>query len=323
MDARPGLVLAIGMDVSCSDGRVGRLERVLFDPSTHRLVFLVVAAGTFQHEDMLVALAQVDSAKGHSILLNLTRAQFAQLCDCVSAGELEPVPARSRRGEVCAVGPAQAVERGTRVQCVDGLAGRVEAVRLDPVSGEVQGLVVREPGLFAANRIVPAAWIVMASPAQVILDVPLAVVRSQPEQRTDLQILEDVRAALEADDQIRSLGLDRIDVVVANGLVTARGRVPTHLIADRIRDCVGRVRGVLAVDAGLTADDDLEVAVAGAIAHEQSIGSARLRIRARQGRVYVDGDFLSPDARLAALRAAETVPGVLAAVDAHDLVPES
>ena len=77
------------------------------------------------------------------------------------------------------------------------------------------------------------------------------------------------------------------------------------------------------MDARLIADDGLEVAVAGAIARAQSAGSSRLRIRARKGRVYVDGDFESSGARAAALRAAQKVPGALAAIDAHDLVPES
>jgi osmotically-inducible protein OsmY len=320
-DRGPDRTLALGAPVASRDGRVGRLERVLLDPRTGRASYLVVAAGFPRHRDVLVPVAFLDAAGEDGATLRLTSEEFARLRDHTPPPDvrgaedallaelaLAPPPGR-RDGEVRALGPARAIEEGATVWCDDGPVGRVDRVLVD-AAGRATGLVVRSGRFFATRRLVTIAWVDAVTADLVVLRASRAELLSQPELRSDEEILADVRARLEDDDPIRALGLRHAAIAVANGRVTLSGHVRSRLMARRMVDLARGVRGVVAVDDRLVADDELEVAVAAAIGRSPLNRTSRLRIRAEFGRVSVGGVFPSRQAREEALRIAATIPGV-------------
>jgi sporulation protein YlmC with PRC-barrel domain len=149
----------IGTEVSCSDGAVGRVTRVIVDPLAEKVTHLVVQPGHRPDLGRLVPLDLVDDTAGE-IRLHCTSAEFERL---EHAQETRFIPA-TRGYDGYAYGPDQVgywpyyglgggtgMGGGTPEQTVASDTvplGEVEVCRGDPVHatdgdiGRVQGLVV-------------------------------------------------------------------------------------------------------------------------------------------------------------------------------------
>jgi osmotically-inducible protein OsmY/uncharacterized protein YrrD len=322
-ETRRPAALAIGAPVACRDGRVGTLERVLFDRGTGRVQYLVIASGFPRHRDVVVPVGFLDAASDDVATLKLTREEFARLrsrapgvleTSEIAGLSVAPPPTPQPAREVRAIGPARAIEKGAAVWCEDGQVGVVERVLLG-ADGAATGLVVRSGRWFPTRRRVPAAWIDAAADDVVLLRASRAALAGQPEYREDAAILADVRARLEDDDPIRTVGLRHAAITVEQGRVTLSGYVPSRSMARRMADLARSAPGVLSVAERLVADDELERAVAAAIGRSPLNRTSRLSVHAEGGRVTVGGVFPSHEAKEAALRIAEAVPGVAAAAE--------
>ncbi len=314
--------LAIGAPVACRDGRVGTLERVLFDRGTGRVQYLVIASGFPRHRDVVIPVGFLDTASDDEATLKLTREEFARLRSrppgvldtSETAGlSVAPPPTPPAR-EVRAIGPARAIEKGAAVWCEDGQVGVVDSVVLG-ADCTATGLVVRSGRWFPTRRRVPVGWIDAAADDLVLLRATRAAFAGQPEYREDAAILADVRALLEGDDPIRTVGLRHAAIAVEQGRVTLSGHVPSRSMARRMADLARRAPGVLSVEERLVADDELERAVAAAIGRGALNRTSRLSVHAEGGRVVVGGVFPSHEAKEEALRIAEAFPGVAATAE--------
>jgi osmotically-inducible protein OsmY len=324
----PSAEIAIGSPVACRDGRVGTLERVLFDPRTGRVHYLVVASGFPRHRDVVVPAAFMDGTSDGVATLKLSRDEFARLRGhspgALAAAEtaglsVAPAPAAPAKREVRRIGRARAMEKGATVWCSDGPVGRVERVLLG-ANGKVRALVVATGRLFGARRLVPAAWVDGVDHDVVSLRATRDLFAQQPEYCADEAILADVRARLEDDDPIRALGLRHATITVERGHVTLSGHVPSRLMAHRMAELAQAARGVRGVEDRLVPDDGLEVAVAAAIGRSPLNRTSLLRVRAEAGMVSVGGVFPSRAAKEEALRIAATVPGVVAVREANPVI---
>jgi osmotically-inducible protein OsmY/uncharacterized protein YrrD len=298
--------LPIGAPVACRDGRLGHLERVLIEPASRKVRYLVVATGWPRHHDVLVPIALVDpiTRTDDEIILRMDRASFEQMARYAN-----------RTGEVREIGTSRAVEHATRVWCDDsGPVGTVEAVRFDPTTDDLAGIVVQTGLIRHAHRRVPAVWLGHFDPETVEVRMPVAAFEQLGTARPDAELLADVAAHLKEDRTTRALVLHETDVDVADGIVTLRGRVRSRTAARRLAERAAQVPGVQAVQDRMVADDELELAVAAAIGRGELSRDARLHLRVADGRVQVGGAFPSQAAYQEAVRLAAGVPGVVEAV---------
>lgn len=156
--------LPLNVDVHCSDGRCGRSTHIIFNPVTERVTHIVVKQGRKSQAERLVPVSWISETTPELILLNRTRDEVAALktfhqTDFVQrdvphyAAEPEftllwpyRIPAKKMIAEKHRQIPAGelAVRRGARVRAIDGWVGRVDEFAVDPESGHITHLVLRE-----------------------------------------------------------------------------------------------------------------------------------------------------------------------------------
>ena len=172
----------IGTGVSCSDGAVGRLSRVIVDPLAEKVTHLVVEPEHRPDLGRLVPLDLVDGTAGE-IRLHCTRAEFEQL---EHGQETRFIPATSGydgyaygpeavgywpyyglgSGSTAGGGaPAEMVTsdaiplgevdvcRGDHVHATDGDIGRVQGLVIDRRSGHVTHVLLQEGHLWGRKEV--------------------------------------------------------------------------------------------------------------------------------------------------------------------------
>jgi sporulation protein YlmC with PRC-barrel domain len=172
----------IGTGVSCSNGAVGRVSRVIVDPLAQKVTHLVVEPEHRRDLGRLVPLDLVDGTAGE-IRLHCTKAEFEQL---EHALETRFVPATSGYagygysadevsywphhglggGRGAGTGtPAQMVSTdtvplgevevcpGDRVHATDGHIGRVQGLVIDRSSGHVTHVLLQEGHLWGRKEV--------------------------------------------------------------------------------------------------------------------------------------------------------------------------
>lgn len=164
------ITLVIGNEALCSDGYRGEVRAVVIDPAARAVTHLVVEPDGRVGLARLVPLDLVDAASGQ-IRLRCTETEFKNLDAAeetlaeFAVGQTVPVqllapgwrgtgePAedgseilRIPEKETIDVVPEGEVEEhgGDRVHAADGDAGQVRAFRIDPATGRLTHVLVRE-----------------------------------------------------------------------------------------------------------------------------------------------------------------------------------
>jgi sporulation protein YlmC with PRC-barrel domain len=162
----------VNADVICADGPCGRSTYVIVNPTTWEVTHLVVKEKGFPYVERLVSLSEV-AETGHRIVhLKCTRNklgamdQFIEIEFLPGAGPyssyeadeymmwphvlpLATVPLEHQR-----IPPDElAVRRGTRVEATDGVVGKVDEFMVDPTSGHITHLVLREGHLWGKKDV--------------------------------------------------------------------------------------------------------------------------------------------------------------------------
>ena len=165
--------------VECSDGACGHSTYLIVNPLTEKLTHVVVNTGGLFPEEHLVPLSDVESATAEWIRLRCTKAQVVKMplfreieymrieiprayptavmgWPYVEAMDEEMRPVVHRN-----VPPSElAVRRGMRVEAQDGPIGRVDEFLVDPESGRISHLVLREGHLWRQKDVsIPVAEI--------------------------------------------------------------------------------------------------------------------------------------------------------------------
>jgi PRC-barrel domain len=158
---------AIGTKASCTDGRCGKVRRIVVDPATSTVTHLVIEPRHRAKGARLVPVDLVTAATAEEVTLRCTVAEFDRLD---AAEERDPVQGRGE-GTVDLVGPPPAwtprlarivvqdivpvgevlVSPGDRVDALDGEIGQVHGFLVDPGDQHVTYLLLRE-GHFLGHR---------------------------------------------------------------------------------------------------------------------------------------------------------------------------
>ncbi|HSJ57318.1 MAG TPA: PRC-barrel domain-containing protein [Anaerolineae bacterium] len=154
----------LNADVHCSDGQCGRSTYVVLNPASDQITHVVVKEKQPSRVERLVPVVLVGQTAAEVILLNCTLKEFSALepfnqtefvygdlphhATDPSLTLLWPyaVPAKRVVDEkIRPIAPGDlAVRRGARVQATDGRVGQVDEFLVDPDSGYITHLCVRE-----------------------------------------------------------------------------------------------------------------------------------------------------------------------------------
>jgi sporulation protein YlmC with PRC-barrel domain len=168
--------VSVHTDVQCADGLCGRSTYIIVDPIRKQVTHVVVREKTFPHAEYLVPLDLVVESTPELIRLSCTRDEMlmqdpftelefierdpAYLGDAFNMEEgllmwphVMPedmtIPVKYER-----VPPGElAVRRGTHVNASDGRVGRVDEFLVDPASGHITHLVLREGHLWGQGDV--------------------------------------------------------------------------------------------------------------------------------------------------------------------------
>jgi sporulation protein YlmC with PRC-barrel domain len=160
--------IPLNAEVRCADGPGGRSTYVVLHPKTRRVTHLVVREPGFPHTEWLVPVDQVAEATPTTIQLRCTRHELQLLEPFLEADYIEgDGPYASYPAGAWVIDPViwlppehenipageLAVRRGARVDATDGHVGRVDEFLIDPASGRITHLVLREGHLWGQKEV--------------------------------------------------------------------------------------------------------------------------------------------------------------------------
>jgi len=121
------LTIVLGSSVSCTDGKGGNISRLVLNPNTNHLDYLVVHRGLLGGQDHCVPVGHIEQASADTVTLTLSTEELKEM------PELEfTVPGQSFRQrsipDACA-----ALSKTTTIKDVDGnLIGHFHGVVMGP-----------------------------------------------------------------------------------------------------------------------------------------------------------------------------------------------
>jgi uncharacterized membrane protein len=157
-------------DVECADGHAGQSTSVIVDPKSLRVTHFVVKEKARPHTERLVPVDQVAETTADSIRLSCTVSEMAEIQPFVVTEYRQvEIP---RYQDVTTVGPQRysevmttpverelvpegelAVREGVEVEATDGPVGRVDELLMDPETGQITHLVMREGHLWGQKEV--------------------------------------------------------------------------------------------------------------------------------------------------------------------------
>jgi sporulation protein YlmC with PRC-barrel domain len=165
--------IPLNVDVHCSNGRCGRSTHLIVNPTTERLTHVVVKERRPSRKERQVPIRWVISSTPEVILLDRTTDEFAQLQEFNQTDFIyTDVPHYATDPKLTAIWPyvvpakrviddtyerispgELAVRRGARVRATDGSVGRIDEFLVEPKSGQITHLVLREGHLWGKKVI--------------------------------------------------------------------------------------------------------------------------------------------------------------------------
>ncbi len=339
----------IGADVYCTDGRAGKLIKVVMDPHTKRVTDLIVEKGFLQKEDRVIPVWAVAEANEARIQLAVSSRELQEFPRYREAEFRVPVPGwqtdphygpeevvhwATRYGiPIELMRPAirqrvkQGVDverpvigRGTRVYNVDGTIGHIDHLLVNRVTGEITHLVVRK-GLFPRRLVIPMELVKRVSDEGVYVHATREELSrlTQHVQRADADILAEIRDRLAA---IQEHDLRHVSVTVEDGLVRLRGAVKDVQAKRQVEAVVRDVEGVVGVENHLTTDTGVVARVTAALLDDARTGLSPIEVTSEFGLVTLSGSVPSEEVRQAAERIARQQRGVVDVVNELRVAPE-
>jgi sporulation protein YlmC with PRC-barrel domain len=154
--------IPINTDIQCADGHGGRSTCVVLNPATRQVTHLVVQEKHAPHTQRLVPIAQVVEATSGAIQLHCTTDDLARMQPFIETEYIQLDPPLYGAGAAM-IGPyinpnsmivpvghertppgEQVFHRGARVSAINGLVGRVDEFIVEPQSGQITHMVLRE-----------------------------------------------------------------------------------------------------------------------------------------------------------------------------------
>jgi sporulation protein YlmC with PRC-barrel domain len=171
--------IPLNAQVECSDGICGRSVFVLMNPVIEQVTHLVVKEDSSPNSEYMVPVDKVIDATTDTIILSCSKAELEEMDPFIkttfieeklpanysveggygagmvfwpyaSFSETVQMPVEDRQipaGEL-------AVNRGTRVEATDGYVGKVDEFAVDPQTGHITHLVMREGHLWGKKDVI-------------------------------------------------------------------------------------------------------------------------------------------------------------------------
>jgi sporulation protein YlmC with PRC-barrel domain len=165
--------IPVNVEVYCEDGPCGRSTYVIVNPTTWQVTHLVVKEKGFPNIERLVGLDRVTETGPHLIRLRCTRKELSTMDQFIEieflpgsapffpygADEYMMWPYVLPQGMAMPVEHERippnelAVRRGARVEATDGHVGVVDEFLVDPATGRITHLVMREGHLWGKKDV--------------------------------------------------------------------------------------------------------------------------------------------------------------------------
>jgi hypothetical protein len=194
--------IAINAKVECTDGPCGKSTHVIVNPVNHKVTHFVLHDKSLpDNPTRLVAVGNVAGATGQQIKLNCTKADVAKMPPFLVSNFIQ----ESAPGKAYASGEAYtsqyviddtaydevqewnipegefALHSGMHVEATDGHVGKLDELVLDPSSGEVTNLLMREGHLWGKKDVaIPVSAVDFGDADTVYLKLDKAAVKALP-----------------------------------------------------------------------------------------------------------------------------------------------
>jgi Mg2+/Co2+ transporter CorC/osmotically-inducible protein OsmY len=280
------LDIGLGKEVVCRTDVLGRVERLIPNPSTGRAREMVVR---YKNRSFVVPLEVVERTDEGVVYLTPAG------CD-LSRFPTYRLPDVSDRTEV--VTP-------------DGPLGYVKQVVLDKTTGAATHVVVRlSSGLLGSrNVVVPLSWARSVSPERIDLTASRDEVLGLPDYRPDDAIRVGMLRRLSEDPRFEGIDRYTLKFEVEGGVVRLTGRVRSTALKLAAEELVASTPGVVAVHNELIADDELALSVERAL-RASGLQLSELEISVLLGLVKLRGRAATKADRETAANIARAIPGV-------------
>ncbi len=160
----------IDAKVQCVDGPCGKSTRVVLNPTSDEVTHLVVRERSLPHAERLVPMNLVMEAAPEMIRLRCTEKEFGELDSFVETAVIKedvrdyapgaanepyvvPDSTEVKVEEESVPANELAVRRGARVEATDGQVGQVDEFLIDPRTGRISHLVLREGHLWGQKDV--------------------------------------------------------------------------------------------------------------------------------------------------------------------------
>ena len=164
----------IDADVICSDGDCGQVTYVIVDPRTEKITHIVVKEKHFPNEERLVPMDFVGNTSSDSLHLSCDRNHLAHMQRFIKHEFIGmDAPFESYAPSRYLLWPYEipeehfvdikheqippgelAIRRGAQVIAMDGPVGKVDEFLVDPGSGSVTHIILREGHLWGQKDVV-------------------------------------------------------------------------------------------------------------------------------------------------------------------------
>jgi sporulation protein YlmC with PRC-barrel domain len=198
----------IGAEVGCVDGACGRSLYAVVDTGEDRVTHVVVQARGLGATQRLVPVALVSSSTPNLIRLRCSRAELDGLEEFTETEFVRgPSPVLTYSPTQYWLWPATvaqpplieertnlppgeiAIRRGTSVEATDGLVGKVDELLVDPMTGAITHLVLREGMLWGQKDVtIPVSEIARIEEDTVHLKLSKDEIARLPATRGRLQV---------------------------------------------------------------------------------------------------------------------------------------
>ena len=188
--------IALNAYVECTDGRVGRVENIIFNPVTERVTHLVVRGNDLANTMRLVPERQVKDATPDVISLAFDKKKFDKMKNFIQeeyitanvtmymaerAGWNIGTPAAVFVEHEAVPGGSVSLHKKAVVEATDGRVGTVDELLVEKKSGRITHLILKEGHLWGKKDVlIPVSLIDHYEDKKVVLKIDKDAVEQLP-----------------------------------------------------------------------------------------------------------------------------------------------
>lgn len=199
----------IDAEVHCTDGLGGHTTGVILNPIAEKITHIVVKEKHMPHIQRLVPVELIAESSPHRIYLRCTTSKMAKMDNFIAAELIEseipgyvgdPYPMRGHNRPTVSAAKSILLEhelvppgemsfhRGTQVEAIDGHIGRVDEFLVDPQTGQITHVILREGHLWGHKDVsIPFSEIQHFEEDVVFLKLDKQGVEALPESKSSGQ----------------------------------------------------------------------------------------------------------------------------------------